>query len=140
MSSMDRTIEGEVLVRHLTRDELMIDPLLLARSGRTGRTLVKEGSLRLTIMAIAADGEMPMHSTDGPVTIHVLDGNIVVEALDAEYPLGIGELVALAPGVEHSVRSINGGVFLLTVVHEPSAGSRASQRHSATEPSTPRMD
>ena len=140
MSSMDRTIEGEVLVRHLTRDELMIDPLLLARSGRTGRTLVKEGSLRLTIMAIAADGEMPTHSTDGPVTIHVLDGNIVVEALDAEYPLGIGELVALAPGVEHSVRSINGGVFLLTVVHEPSAGSRASQRHSATEPSTPGMD
>lgn len=35
MSSMDRTIEGEVLVRHLTRDELMIDPLLLAPSGRT---------------------------------------------------------------------------------------------------------
>lgn len=121
---MDRTIEGEVLVRHLTRDELMIDPLLLARSGRSGRTLVKEGSLRLTIMAIAAGGAMPTHSTDGPVTIHVLDGNIVVEALGTEYPLGIGELVALAPGVEHSVGSDNGGVFLLTLVHEPSAGSR----------------
>ena len=126
MSSMDRTIEGEVLVRHLTRDELMIDPLLLARSGRSGRTLVKEGSLRLTIMAIATGGDMPTHSTDGPVTIHVLDGNIVVVALGREYPLGIGELVALAPGVEHSVRSIDGGVFLLTVVHKPSAGSRAS--------------
>ncbi len=124
MSSMDRTIVGEVLVRHLTRDELMIDPVLLARSGRSGRTLVKEGSLRLTIMAIAAGGDMPTHSTDGPVTIHVLDGDIVVEAQGNEYPLGIGELVALAPGVEHSVRSGSGGVFLLTVVHEPSAGSR----------------
>ncbi len=125
MSSMDRTIEGEVLVRHLTRDELMIDPLLLARSGRSGRTLVKEGSLRLTIMAIAAGGEMPTHSTDGPVTIHVLDGSIVIDALGHEYPLGRGELVALAPGVEHSARSAGGGVFLLTVVHAPSAGSIA---------------
>ena len=124
MSSMDRTIEGDVLVRHLTRDELMIDPLLLARSGRSGRTLVKEGSLRLTIMALTVGGDMPAHSTDGPVTIHVLDGGIVVEALGREYPLGIGELVALAPGVQHSVRSAGGGVFLLTVVHEPSAGSR----------------
>jgi len=124
MSSMDRTIEGDVLVRHLTRDELMIDPLLLARSGRSGRTLVKEGSLRLTIMALTAGGDMPAHRTDGPVTIHVLDGGIVVEALGREYPLGIGELVALAPGVQHSVRSAGGGVFLLTVVHEPSAGSR----------------
>ena len=124
MSSMDRTIEGDVLVRYLTRDELMIDPLLLARSGRSGRTLVKEGSLRLTIMALTAGGDMPAHRTDGPVTIHVLDGGIVVEALGREYPLGIGELVALAPGVQHSVRSAGGGVFLLTVVHEPSAGSR----------------
>lgn len=124
MSSMDRTIEGEVLVRHLTRDELMIDPLLLARSGRSGRTLVKEGSLRLTIMALAPGGEMPTHSTGGPVTIHVLDGSIVIEALGCDYPLGVGELVALASGVEHSARSTNGGVFLLTVVHTPSAGSR----------------
>ena len=123
---MHRTIDGKVLVRHLTKDELMIDSLLLARTGRTGRTLVKEGALRLTIMAIAAGGDMPTHSTNGPVTIHVLDGDIAVGALGLEYPLGVGELVALAPGVEHSVRSISGGVFLLTVVHEPSAGSRAS--------------
>jgi hypothetical protein len=33
MSSLHRTIDGDVLVRHLKRDEQMIDPTLLARHG-----------------------------------------------------------------------------------------------------------
>lgn len=138
MSSMNRTIEGEVLVRRLTRDEWMIDPVLLAEHGRSGRTLVKDGPLRLTVIAVAPGGVLPAHSTDGgPITIHVLDGAILVEALGRDYPLGTGDLVALAPGVEHSVRSASGGVFLLTVVHEPSAGSRLLPGHHAEVPAKP---
>jgi len=48
MSSMHRILDGEVLVHHLTQDERMLDPGLLAKHGRTARTLVKEGPLRLT--------------------------------------------------------------------------------------------
>lgn len=126
MSSMHRTVEGEVLVHHLTRDEWMIDPILLARTGRTARTLVKDGPLRLTLMAIAAGRDLPVHSTDGPVTIHVLQGEVSFEALGQEYPLKTGDVLVLAPGVEHSARSPEGVLFLLTVVHAPSAGSRAA--------------
>ena len=125
MSSMHRTIEGEVLIRHLTRDELLIDRDLVARHGRSGRTLVKEGPLRLTIMAIAAGGDLPSHSTDGPVTIHMLEGSVEFEALGEKYPMAAGDVLVLARGVEHSAQSATGGVFLLTVVHAPSAGSRA---------------
>lgn len=126
MSSMHRTIAGEVLVRHLTRDERMIDPILLAQHGRSARTLVKEGPLRLTIMAIAPGGDLPTHSTDGPVTVHLLEGEVLFEALGHEYPLTPGDLLVLAPGVKHSARSVTGGLFLLTVVHAPSAGSRSA--------------
>lgn len=124
MSSLDRTIEGDVLVRRLTRDEWMIDPVLLAKHGRTGRTLVKDGPLRLTVMAIGPGGELPSHSTDGPVTIQILEGEVHFQALGESYPLNVGNVLILAPGVEHSARSATGGVFLLTVVHAPSAGSR----------------
>lgn len=123
---MHRTIEGEVLVRHLPRDEWLIDPVLLAKHGRSARTLVKEGPLRLTIMALAPGGNFPAHSTNDPTTIHVVDGDILVVALGREYSLATGDVVALAGGVEHSARSTNGGVFLLTVVHAPSAGSRSA--------------
>lgn len=125
MSSMHRTIEGEVLVQHLNRDEWMIDPVILAQRGRTARTLVKEGPLRLTVVAIAAGGEMPAHSAYGPITVHVLEGEILFETLGREYALNTGDVIVLAPGIDHSVRSAAGGVFLLTLVHAPSAGSRS---------------
>ena len=124
MSSMHRTIEGEVLVNHLTHDEWMIDQEILNKHGRTARTLVKEGPLRLTMMAIAAGGHLPAHNTTGPVTIHVLEGKLLFKALDREYPLTMGDVLVLAAGVEHSATTVAGGKFLLTVFHAPSAGSR----------------
>ena len=125
MSSLDRIISGEVLVRHLPRDEQTIDQTLVARHGRSARTLVKEGPLRLTIMALRPGGDLPAHNTDGPVSIHVLEGEVVFEALGQKYPLGVGDLLVLAPGVDHSASSEPGCVFLLTVVHNPTAGSRS---------------
>ena len=124
MSSLQRTIDGDVLVQHLKQDELMIDQALLARHGRSARTLVKEGLLRLTLLALAAGGNLPAHRTDGPVTIHVLQGAVHFEAAGQEYSLVPGDVLVIASGVEHSARSETGTLFLLTVVHQPSAGSR----------------
>ena len=76
MSSMHRILDGEVLVHHLTQDERTLDPDLLARHGRTARTIVSEGPLRLTVMGIAAGGVLPMHSTNAHVTIHLLEGEV----------------------------------------------------------------
>ena len=124
MSSMNRTIEGDVLVHHLSQDELIIDRELLAARGRTARTLVKEGPLRLVLMAIAPGGDLPAHSTDEPITIHVTDGDVVFRAIDREYPLTKGDFLVVAAGVEHSAVSDRGCVFLLTVVRSDS-GSQA---------------
>ncbi len=59
MSSLRRTLDGDVRIHHLTQDQRLIDPSLLARHGRSARTLVKEGPLRLTIVAIAPGGTLP---------------------------------------------------------------------------------
>ena len=124
MSSMHRTIEGEVLINHLTQDDWMIDQEILAKHGRTARTLVKEGPLRLTVMALAPGGNLPAHDTTGPVSIHALEGQVTFKALGKEYPLSSGDVLVLAPGVTHSAQSELGGKFLLTVFHAPSGGSR----------------
>lgn len=131
MSSMHRTLAGDVLIHHLTEDERIIDQALLARHGRSARTLVKEGLLRLTLIAIAAGGELAAHSTTGPITMQVLEGEIVFAALGREYVLRAGDILVLAPGIEHSARSATGGVFLLTVVHANSAGSRVTSDGAA---------
>ena len=134
MSSMQRTIDGEVLVRHLTRDGWMIDADLLAAHGRTGRTLVKEGPLRLTVMAIAPGGDLPEHRTAGPVTIQVLEGEVHFQALNAMYALTAGDVLILAAGVAHSATSTAGCVFLLTVVHGRSAGSAEGSQVTTNTP------
>jgi quercetin dioxygenase-like cupin family protein len=121
---MHRTIDGKILVQHLTEDERLIDRTLLVKHGRTSRTLVKEGPLRLAIVALAAGGDLPQHRTEGPVTIQLLEGAVVFEALGHTYSLSVGDSLVFAPGVAHSARSVSGGLFLLTVVHTPSAGSR----------------
>lgn len=127
MSSMNRTIEGEVLVHHLPQDELIIDRELLAQRGRTSRTIVKEGPLRIVLMAISAGGDLPAHSTDQPVQIHVTDGEIVFHAVGEDYNLARGDTLVFAAGVEHSAVSANGCVFLLTVVRSnPDSGSQGA--------------
>jgi quercetin dioxygenase-like cupin family protein len=123
MSSLRRTLEGEVLVHHLKRDEQLIDQQLLARHGRTARTLVKEGPLRLTVIAIAAGGNIPLHHAEGPITIHLLEGDAVFDVEKQEYALAAGDVLVLASGVPHAARSMAGCVLLLTVVHFPSAGT-----------------
>lgn len=117
MSSMHRTIEGQVLVNHLTQDEMMIDTTLLAQHGRSARTLIKEGPLRVTIIGLAANATLPAHSAVGPITIQLLDGDITFEVAGREYPLQSRDLLVVASRVEHSARSVSGGTFLLTVVH-----------------------
>jgi quercetin dioxygenase-like cupin family protein len=114
---MHRTLNGDVLVHHLTQDERLIDPVLLARHGRSARTLIKEGPLRLTIIGVAADGVVPVHRADGPVAVHLLDGEIEFNAAGRDYSLAPGDILIFAPGVQHSARSAKGGTFLLTVVH-----------------------
>ncbi|MEP6766928.1 MAG: cupin domain-containing protein [Gemmatimonadaceae bacterium] len=131
MSSMNRVLDGDVLVHHLTQDERMLDRELLARHGRTGRTLVKDGPLRLTIMGLAPAGVLPSHHTDAPVTIHLLEGEVTFTALGKEYALTAGDVLVFAAGVEHSAHSATGGLFLLTIVYlgESSTSGDIAAKH-----------
>ncbi len=130
MSSMNRTIDGEVLVQHLSQDELTIDRELLAARGRSARTLVKEGPMRLVLMALSPGGDLPRHSTDEPVTIHVTEGEVVFHAIDKDYHLIKGDVLVFAANVEHSAKSETGCVFLLTVVRT-NAGSGTAVESAA---------
>jgi quercetin dioxygenase-like cupin family protein len=122
MSSMHRTISGEVLAQHLTEDAMLIDRGLVEQHGRSARTLVKEGPLRVTMIALAPSGTLPPHSTVGPISIQLMEGDITVTAAGREYPLATHDLLVISSNVEHSATSTKGGAFLLTVVHAVSAG------------------
>jgi quercetin dioxygenase-like cupin family protein len=117
MSSLDRPLDGPVLVHRLDKDARTIDRELVEKHGRSARTLVKEGPLRLTMMAIGPSGDIPPHTADGPVSIHVLEGDVTFTAANEKHELHAGDIVVFAAAVEHSAQSSGGCVMLLTVVH-----------------------
>lgn len=94
----------------LTRSE----PLNLR--GRSARTLVKDGPLRVTLIGLGAGARIAEHHAPGPITVQPVYGSIVVEVDGQTRSLAPGDFLALGPGVEHAVESVSGGAFLLTVV------------------------
>ena len=116
MTSLNRTIIGDALVHHLPVDALSIDLSLVMKHGRSARTLVKQGPLRLTLMELAPKGNLPLHSSESSISIHVLKGSVTFSVGEQEYLLAVGDVLVLAGAVEHSARSENGVLLLLTVV------------------------
>ncbi|HVX39723.1 MAG TPA: cupin domain-containing protein [Gemmatimonadaceae bacterium] len=125
MSPVQHPVTGTALTFSL-QDELRTVREELAKApARIGRTLVKDGPLRVTLVAVHADRGLHEHRSAGPVTIHVLEGAVEVEAAGKKWPLSAGMLLALDAGVPHAVTSTDGGIFLLTVMHGDGNASRA---------------
>lgn len=109
-------MSGTALVHHLPVDALTIDLSLVTRHGRSARTLVKQGPLRLTLMELAPGGTLPTHASEGPISVHVLRGHVTMTAEGQDYVLYAGDVLVLAAGVDHSAVSEAGVLFLLSLV------------------------
>lgn len=114
---MDRPLAGTPLLYPFGSEDYSnwVDQELLTRSGRTARTLVKDGPLRVTLIALAPGEGMAEHRADGPITVHVLKGALRFRAGEEEWELAKGDLLSFGAGAPHSVVSEEGCVFLLTL-------------------------
>jgi quercetin dioxygenase-like cupin family protein len=118
MSSIQRPLSGDILVFNIDQEhERAADPDLLSRSGRNARTLLKMGSLRVTLVVLGPGGELAAHEAPGPITVQAVHGRIRFTAGGEQHDIGPGQLLAAGPGVRHSVASTDGATFLLTVSH-----------------------
>jgi len=79
--------------------------------------LVKTDTLRVVLVTILSGGRLHEHEAPGPITIQVLRGAVNVSVAGEPRVLGAGELISLAPGVEHAVEGVEDGAFLLTIAH-----------------------
>jgi quercetin dioxygenase-like cupin family protein len=127
MPTISRSLASDVLRFHLEEETFHLRrSTALMRSGRTARTLVKDGAIRVMLVALRAEEQIPEHQTDGPITILPLWGRITVRAEGEEHVLEPGDLLALGALVPHAVESPAGGVFLLSVA-TCSAGKAAAE-------------
>lgn len=121
MPSIDRPLSGDGLHFRLGGSEVekLIDQDALAKAGRSARTLVKDGPLRVTLVALAPGSSIAEHRAAGPITAHVVSGVVSFRTDAQEWTLEAGDLLSLGGGVAHEVRSSSGGAFLLTVSAPP---------------------
>lgn len=125
MSSLTRTIAGEVLVVDLTAAADGGDV-----TTRTARTLVKQESLSVMLVQIAPGAHLHEHRADGPISVQPLSGRLQFVAAGVTHDIGAGQLISLASGVPHWVGSTDGASFLLTVAKSgaPSAPLAAADQ------------
>jgi quercetin dioxygenase-like cupin family protein len=114
--SLNRALSGQPLILNL--DALEAEARSEHREGYAGRyarTLVKDGRLRVTLIALEKGAAIPEHSAEGPITVQVLNGSIRFTTNGAEHQLNRGALLALAANAPHSVAADEDAAFLLTV-------------------------
>jgi len=84
-------------------------------AGRAAKTLVKEGPLRITLVALRKGATLEEHQIAGPVSIHALGGTLRLSTRQGAVDLATGELLALDAGVAHAAEALDDCILLITV-------------------------
>jgi quercetin dioxygenase-like cupin family protein len=88
------------------------------RSGRGGRTLVKEGPLRLTMTVVAKGVEIGTHHAVAPMTLQVLEGGLRYRVEGDECEIQQGEVLFFGPGHARDIRALADTALILTITSE----------------------
>jgi len=123
MSSISRPLTGPNLsfdldeqVRELRQDEAY------QRSGRVGRTLAKQGALRLTLVVLRAGVEVGTHHAESPMTLQPLEGRLRYRVGEEEFEIGQGELLYFGPGHAQDIRALEDTALLLAITQPQADG------------------
>lgn len=117
---VQRPLAGDALRFNLDEEaRRAVDPTALERTGRSGRTLLKDGPLRVTVIVLGPGGGIPEHQTDGHLALQVLRGDLHINVEGTGYDLEKGDLLTIGGGVPHDLSSKHGADLLLTVSLEP---------------------
>ena len=105
--SIPHAIPGEVVD---------VRPLGAALTTVATRTLVKTDSFDVIRMIVPAGKEIPTHKAKGELIVQCLEGKIAFTACGKTHELEAGQLLYLPTGEPHSLRGIEDGSLLLTVL------------------------
>lgn len=112
----EHQLSGEALRFDMReRAAALLETARAAAVGRAAETLVKDGPLRLTMLALKEGATINDHRAPGPVSIAVVSGKAEISVGDRTEALGEQETLVLGPNVVHAVHAPAGAVILLTI-------------------------
>ena len=127
MPSIDRPLAGDVLFFDLEKEQAKLAGSAEAGRGTpSGRTLLKDGPLRVTLIVLAPGGRIAEHHAEGPITVQPIRGSLHFTVQGTPHELKPGDLLSAGAGVRHSVSAPDGASFLLTVALPGAPAARGS--------------
>ena len=104
-------------IPHASPGEVVdVRPLGAALATTATRTLVKAEGVTVVRMVVPAGKEIPTHAAKGELVVQCLEGKVAFTACGQTHDLEAGHLLYLPAGEPHSLRGIEDGSLLLTVV------------------------
>ncbi len=85
------------------------------QSGLFSKLLVKADDLRVLLIAMDVGATMKEHHADGTITIHVLQGGLRLRVQEKPQDLQSGQILTLAPGIQHDIEARDDSAFLVTI-------------------------
>ena len=83
--------------------------------GHRQETLYRHDGYTIALFAFDRFTRLPAHKANGIVNIHVLRGCMKITAAEQVHELRAGQMLILAPGMEHAVAALEEGEILVTV-------------------------
>ena len=84
------------------------------KNDRNGITVFKNDRTSIVLTCLHKDASMDNIQVDGHLSIQVLDGKIEVEAEKSTWELKKEQMLAVLPGIIHSIHAKKGSAILIT--------------------------
>lgn len=109
-------LSGAALSFSLAGEEAALrEKAAAAKAGRAAKTLVKEGAIRVTVVALNKGVTLQAHQIEGTVSVHVLRGRARIAAAGGPIDLAAGGLAVIQQEVTHAVIATTDCALLITV-------------------------
>jgi quercetin dioxygenase-like cupin family protein len=106
---------NEITSFNLDAEALELRELAAAsQTGRAAKTLVKQDSLRITLVAIKKGTKLQPHQVTDPISIQILRGRMGLTTDQGTFEFSTGNLVTLAAGAKHEVKAHDDTAILIT--------------------------
>ena len=86
------------------------------KKGVARELLVDYPDLRVSLVYLAAGGQIEEHYNPGRIVVHTVAGHIRMRAGEETFDLPLGAVLALDRAVPHQLQAVEESAFLLTVV------------------------
>ncbi len=116
MVQRTRRLAGQMLTFLLqAEDDTLREFAAAAKNGRAAKTLVKEGALRVTLVALRRGTTLPAHRVAAARSVQTIRGRVRLGTETEEMELPVGALVAFGPGAVRKATALSDAALLITV-------------------------